>query len=305
MTSEENRTGDDLAKSRRLRGEAVPESVVKIGTATAPATGTAPETEAATAAAAGEETQATRGSDAADSEAAEEKPRMPAWAETILTVLVVLVVVGLFQNFVGRQYVIPSASMEPTLHGCPECTDDRIFVEKVSYYFSEPQPGDVVVFEGTPSWDGMYQSPRSDNAVFARIQDGLSLVGLAAPDENTLVKRIIATGGQTVSCQEGDTAVMVDGQPIDQSYVQSPPQYAVDESMGSEACGGPYFGPVEVPEDSYFMMGDNRTNSADSRAHMFDDRQGTIPAENIRGKAKFVFYPFNRFGGIDDPDIQQ
>ncbi|MDK8760353.1 signal peptidase I [Corynebacterium pseudodiphtheriticum] len=230
---------------------------------------------------------------------------MPAWAETILTVLVVLVVVGLFQNFVGRQYVIPSASMEPTLHGCPECTDDRIFVEKVSYYFSEPQPGDVVVFEGTPSWDGMYQSPRSDNAIFARIQDGLSLVGLAAPDENTLVKRIIATGGQTVSCQEGDTAVMVDGQPIDQSYVQSPPQYAVDEAIGSEACGGPYFGPIEVPEDSYFMMGDNRTNSADSRAHMFDDRQGTIPAENIRGKAKFVFYPFNRFGGIDDPDIQQ
>ncbi|ERJ45768.1 signal peptidase [Corynebacterium pseudodiphtheriticum 090104] len=310
MTSEENRTGDDLAKSRRLRDEAVPESVAKTEAATAAEAGTAPETGAATAAAAGEETQATRGSEAADSDAAdsgavEEKPRMPAWAETILTVLVVLVVVGLFQNFVGRQYVIPSASMEPTLHGCPECTDDRIFVEKVSYYFSEPQPGDVVVFEGTPSWNGMYQSPRSDNAVFARIQDGLSLVGLAAPDENTLVKRIIATGGQTVSCQEGDTAVMVDGQPIDQSYVQSPSQYAVDESIGSEACGGPYFGPVEVPENSYFMMGDNRTNSADSRAHMFDDRQGTIPAENIRGKAKFVFYPFNRFGGIDDPDIQQ
>lgn len=310
MTSEENRTGDDLARSQRLRDEAVPESVAKTGATTSAATGAAPETEAATAAAAGEDTQATRGSEAADSDAAdtgaaEEKPRMPAWAETILTVLVVLVVVGLFQNFVGRQYVIPSASMEPTLHGCPECTDDRIFVEKVSYYFSEPQPGDVVVFEGTPSWDGMYQSPRSDNAVFARIQDGLSLVGLAAPDENTLVKRIIATGGQTVSCQEGDTAVMVDGQPIDQSYVQNPPQYAVDESIGSEACGGPYFGPVEVPEDSYFMMGDNRTNSADSRAHMFDDRQGTIPAENIRGKAKFVFYPFNRVGGIDDPDIQQ
>ena len=103
------------------------------------------------------------------------KPRLPAWAETVLTVLVVLVVVGLFQNLIGRQYVIPSASMEPTLHGCPECTDDRIFVEKVSYYFSDPQPGDVVVFEGTPSWAGMYQSPRSDNALLARIQDGLSL----------------------------------------------------------------------------------------------------------------------------------
>ena len=140
MTSEENRTGDDLARSQRLRDEAVPESVAKTGATTSAATGAAPETEAATAAAAGDDTQATRGgeaadSDAADSGAAEEKPRMPAWAETILTVLVVLVVVGLFQNFVGRQYVIPSASMEPTLHGCPECTDDRIFVEKVSYYF--------------------------------------------------------------------------------------------------------------------------------------------------------------------------
>lgn len=243
------------------------------------------------------------GADAED--AAEKTSRMPAWAETVLTVLVVLVVVGLFQNFVGRQYVIPSASMEPTLHGCPECTDDRIFVEKLSYYFSDPQPGDVVVFKGTPSWDGMYQSPRSDNAALARVQDVLSLVGLAAPDENTLVKRVIATGGQTVSCKEGDEAVMVDGRPIEQSYVQTPPQYPVDETAGSQACGGPYFGPIEVPEDSYFMMGDNRTNSADSRAHMFDDRHGTIPAENIRGKAQFIFFPFNRFGGIDDPDIQQ
>lgn len=243
--------------------------------------------------------------DSAEQTPADEKPRMPAWLETVLTVLVVLVVVGVFQNFVGRQYVIPSASMEPTLHGCPECTDDRIFVQKLSYYFSDPQPGDVVVFEGTPSWDGMYQSPRSDNAAIARVQDALSLVGLAAPDENTLVKRVIATGGQTVSCQAGDQAVMVDGKPIDQSYIQTPPQYPVDESIGSTACGGPYFGPIEVPEDSYFVMGDNRTNSADSRAHTFDDYQGTIPGENIRGKAQFIFFPFNRFGGIDDPDIQQ
>lgn len=281
MTSQENRPGDDA------------ESVDALD---AGDTGVQPVNDTAAA----DESNA-HAEDVED----DRKPRLPAWAETVLTVLVVLVVVGLFQNLIGRQYVIPSASMEPTLHGCPECTDDRIFVEKVSYYFSDPQPGDVVVFEGTPSWAGMYQSPRSDNALLARIQDGLSLVGLAAPDENTLVKRIIATGGQTVSCQEGDVAVMVDGKPIDQSYIQTPPQYPIDESAGSQACGGPYFGPIEVPEDSYFMMGDNRTNSADSRAHMFDDRHGTIPAENIRGKAQFVFFPFNRFGGIDDPDIQQ
>ena len=133
------------------------------------------------------------------------------------------------------------------------------------------QRGDVVVFKGTDDWNGSYVSPRSSNAVIHGIQDALSFISLAPPDENTLVKRVIATGGQTVSCQEGDPAVMVDGKPIKQDYVQDPPTYPVDESTGSEACGGPYFGPVKVPEDNIWVMGDNRTASADSRYHMGDN----------------------------------
>ena len=97
---------------------------------------------------------------------------------------------------------------------------------------------------------------------------------------------------------------MVDGKPTDQSFVMDPPTYPVDEHTGSEACGGPYFGPITVPEGRYFMMGDNRTNSADSRFHMDDGSYGTIPRENIRGKVQFVFFPFNHIGGVDDPDIQ-
>lgn len=234
-----------------------------------------------------------------------QKRQLPWLVETALIVVGVLLVVGVFQNVVGRQYVIPSASMEPTLHGCDGCTGDRIFVEKISYWGDKsPQPGDVIVFEGTESWNTTYQSPRSDNPTIKAIQDALSFVSLAPPDENTLVKRVIATGGQTVSCQAGDTAVMVDGQPIDQSYVQQPPTYPVDPATGSEACGGPYFGPITVPEGNYFMMGDNRTNSLDSRYHVADPYQGTIPEENVRGKVAFVFFPFNRIGGVDDPDIQ-
>ena len=97
---------------------------------------------------------------------------------------------------------------------------------------------------------------------------------------------------------------MVDGQPVDQSYTLQPLAYPVDPATGSDACGGPYFGPLTVPEDSYFMMGDNRTNSADSRAHIGDEFQGTIPEDHIRGKVQFIIFPFNRIGGVADPAIQ-
>lgn len=239
------------------------------------------------------------------SASSKDSKQMPWYLETVIVVVCVLAVVGVFQNFVGRQYVIPSGSMEPTLHGCTGCNNDRIFTEKISYFGDkEPEPGDVVVFKGTEDWDTNWVSPRSDNPVIHRIQDALSYVSLTPPDENTLVKRVVATGGQTVSCQEGDPAVMVDGEPIEQDYVQDPPTYRVDETTGSYACGGAYFGPVTVPEGNIWVMGDNRTASADSRYHMQDEYQGTIPVENVRGKVMFVFFPFNRIGGVDDPDIQ-
>ncbi|MDY3127791.1 MAG: signal peptidase I [Corynebacterium sp.] len=233
-----------------------------------------------------------------------ERKQLPWIVEVLLIIAIVLVVGGLMQFFVGRQYIIPSSSMEPTLVGCEGCVNDRIMTQKISYYFSEPQPGDVVVFEGTDSWNTSWQSQRSANPTIASIQEGLSYVSLAPPNENDLVKRVIATGGQTVSCQAGDTAVMVDGKPIDQSYVLQPATYPINPATGSEACGGDFFGPITVPDNRFFMMGDNRTNSADSRAHITDGYFGTIPRENIRGKVAFVFFPLNRIGGVDDPNIQ-
>ena len=235
---------------------------------------------------------------------AEENKELPWYVEIPVVVVLTLLIMFVIQTFIGRLYVIPSASMEPTLHG-ESGSGDRIFVEKVSYYFSDPEPGDVIVFAGTDSWNTGFDSNRSSNPVVRGMQEVGSWVGLVPKDENTLVKRIIATGGQTVSCQAGDPAIMVDGKPIDQSYTLQPNFYPVDQSTGSDACGGPYFGPVTVPEGNYFMMGDNRTNSLDSRAHMGDQYQGTIPEDNIRGKVKAVVFPVSRMQGVGDPDIQQ
>lgn len=229
----------------------------------------------------------------------------PWYIEIPVIIVITFVAIALMHAFIGRVYVIPSASMEPTLHGCEGCNGDRIATQKISYYFSDPEPGDVIVFEGTDSWNQGFTTNRSDNTVVRGLQNLGSYIGIVAPDENILVKRVIATGGQTVSCQAGDPAVMVDGQPTDQDFTLQPTQYPVDPSTGSEACGGPYFGPITVPADHLFMMGDNRTNSLDSRYHVGDQHQGAIPLDNVRGKVEARIWPLQRIGLVTDPDIQE
>ena len=106
-----------------------------------------------------------------------------------------------------------------------------------------------------------------------------------------------------MSCQAGDPAVMVNGKPIDQSFVLDPPEIPVDPSVGSRECGGEYFGPVTVPEGNLWVMGDNRTNSLDSRAHLGDNLQGTVPVDNVRGRVEAIILPLSRWGGVEHPEI--
>ena len=235
----------------------------------------------------------------------EDKEPAPWYIEIPVVMLITFALLFVLHTFIGRLYLIPSQSMEPTLHGCPGCSGDRIWVDKITYKFSEPEPGDVVVFVGTESWNNNFTSQRSNNTVIRGLENLGSYIGLVAPDENTLVKRVVATGGQTISCQAGDEGIKVDGKVIDSSYTLQPLAHAVDPRNGSEACGGPFFGPITVPADHLFMMGDNRTNSADSRYHLGDEYQGTIPEANVVGKVQAILLPLGRIGGVSDPDIQQ
>lgn len=238
-------------------------------------------------------------------------------SETVVLLSIALVIYYVMLTFVARPYLIPSESMEPTLHGCDGCTGDRIMVDKLTYRFSDPEPGDVVVFKGPPSWSVGYQSIRSDNTAIRYMQNVLSFIGFVPPDENDLVKRIIAVGGQTVECRI-DTGLTVDGKRLDEPYLNYDVMQ-VPRDNPYAACLGNQFGPVKVPEGRLWVMGDNRTHSADSRLHCTnkpadvqkniwctgDPMAGTVPVENVIGKARFIAWPVNRWGGVSSFNPQQ
>lgn len=248
--------------------------------------------------------------DAAGNGGDEKKRKGGLLREVAIIVTIVLVLMFVVSTFFFRQYVVPSESMEPTLHGCYGCANDRIVVDKMSYRFTDPAPGDVVVFKApTSSWDGSWSSPRSSNSVVHALQDVLAVFALAPPDENNLVKRVIATGGQTVECRnDNGKGVTVDGESLDEPYIDPDLQneaYDVSEGvLGGGTCYGPDFGPITVPDGNVWVMGDNRSNSADSREHIDDEFQGTVPVSDIRGKVRFILYPFSRIGGVGSVDPQ-
>ncbi|WP_179470997.1 signal peptidase I [Mycolicibacterium vinylchloridicum] len=258
--------------------------------------------------------------DAPDDTTADDAPeegekKRSALKEGAILVAIAVVLYYVMLTFIARPYLIPSESMEPTLHGCAGCVGDRIMVDKVTYRFSEPSPGDVVVFKGPPNWNVGYKSIRSDNTAIRYLENALSVVGFVPPDENDLVKRIIATGGQTVECR-ADTGLTVDGKPLKEPYLNA-------QTMNADPlvypCLGNEFGPVKVPEGRLWVMGDNRTHSADSRAHCTstpedaqkgilctgDPMAGTVPVDNVIGKARFIAWPPSRWGGVSSVNPQQ
>ncbi len=219
------------------------------------------------------------------------------WKELPILIVIALLLTFLIQTFLGRVYMIPSGSMEETLHGCPGCTPDRVLVDKVVYNFTEPEPGDVVVFKGPDTWvENAGPTTESSNPVVGFFQQIGSLVGLAPPDERDFVKRIIAVGGQTVECCDEQNRVLVDGLPLDeQPYIYWAPGTEPEQQA---------FEPVTVPEGMVWVMGDNRNNSSDSRVQGGGGVRGAVPVENIIGKARFIVLPPSRWGGISDDNPQ-
>ena len=215
------------------------------------------------------------------------------WRELPILVVVALVLTFLIQTFLAKVYVIPSGSMETTLHGCSGCANDRVLVDKITYRFGDPRPGDVVVFRGPEGWRNTEFTVEETANPVQRVLQGLgSLVGLAPPDEKDFVKRVIATGGQMVACCDPRNRVLVDGRPLDEPYVYYLPEVGPSQQAP--------FGPVTVPAGELWMMGDSRNNSADSRV----PGHGAVPVANVIGQARVILMPFSRFGTIASVDPQ-
>lgn len=215
-------------------------------------------------------------------------------AELPILIGISLVLAFLIKTFIAQAFYIPSGSMEQTLHGCPGCSGDRVLVEKISYRFHQPRPGDIVVFRGDDSWAPEVQVSPPSNAVDWALRGLGELVGIAQPSEKDFIKRVIAVGGQTVQCCDTQGRVLVDGTPLNEPYIY------VDGPTGPET--GP-FGPVKVPPGRLWVMGDHRNNSADSRAHITDRYFGTVSVHDVIGRAFVIVWPPSRWHTLGSPRL--
>jgi signal peptidase I len=218
------------------------------------------------------------------------------WKELPILIGIALVLTFLIQTFAARVYVIPSGSMEQTLNGCTGCTGDRILVDRITYDFTDPSAGDVVVFKGPPGWDqSEYNVDESNNVVVRWLREFGSSIGIGSPPEYDLVKRVIAVGGQTVSCCDTNNRVLVDGKPINEPYIYWEPGLPPVQHA---------FAPVTIPKGDLWVMGDNRNDSYDSRYQNGGGIHGVVPAGNVIGIARVIIWPPSRWRGVGEIDSQ-
>ncbi|MEW5944803.1 MAG: signal peptidase I [bacterium] len=181
-----------------------------------------------------------------------------AWVRWIAAALILVIFV--IKPYILGNYFIPSGSMEPTFY-----RGDRLFALMFVYRFAPPRRGDIVIFR--PPFD----------RVRRRVPLPFHPIVFYTPKE--YIKRVIGVGGDAVEVRDG--TVYINGVPIEEPYIESPPWYYMER--------------VSVPEGSVFVLGDNRNNSRDS--HIW----GMLERKHVRGKAVLHFWPPDRFKLIRRP----
>lgn len=203
--------------------------------------------------------------------------------DLLVVVASALVLSLLIKTFLIRSFFIPSGSMEQTL-----LINDRIIVNELVPDLIPLQRGDVVVFQDPGFWLGDVSNNKLD--FLTQTTDWfLSAFGITAPDSKQhLVKRVIGLPGDHVVCCSFDRRLEINGKPITEPYIAAgakPSEIDFD---------------VTVPADSYWVMGDNRGNSADSRYHQDLASKGFVNKKFVVGRAFLLSWPFSRFHWLDN-----
>ena len=179
--------------------------------------------------------------------------RQSRWIrEAVVVVLVALVVALVLRTFVVQTFYIPSGSMEPTLQ-----VGDRILVNKLSYHLHSVHRGDIIVFARPPA----------ENC--------------GGPQVDDLVKRVIGLPGDVISVSRG--YVDINGKRLDETWLPASRQGITGQGPAGNAFN--LASPYKVKANNYFVMGDNRMDSCDSRYW------GTVPSSLIVGKVELRVWP--------------
>jgi signal peptidase I len=204
--------------------------------------------------------------------------RLGGLVELVVIVALALGLALAVQAWVVKPYQIPSGSMEPTL-----AIGQRVLVNRFDYRFSDPKPGDIVVFHPPAGAD---HQAENECGVAVQGRDPIE-AGEACPrptaqqSSQTFIKRIVAGPGDTLSVKEGHPVV---------NGVEKKNEPYIRPCGGGEACNLPKT--ITVPPGDYFMMGDNRGESDDSRFW------GPVPRSWIIGKAFATYWPPDRIGTL-------
>ena len=199
--------------------------------------------------------------------AAEETPPPPSppskrsaanpFIELIVILAVAFGLAYVVQAWVVKPYRIPSGSMEPTLD-----VGDRVLVNRLVYRFHGPHRGDIIVFHPPGHGNTAERGVRSEAGV-------------------TYIKRVIGLPGETLQITGGIVTVC---KPAGQNC------HSLKEPYTEGSLTAPRYGPFTVPQGDYFVMGDNRGDSLDSRYW------GPLPRRNIIGEAFLIYWPPDRIG---------